>query len=91
HSAGGARDTRARRPRALIVAYACEPGRGSEPGAGWGVVRAVSEFADCTVLVGPEHAAGIRRWESTQHTSSRTRSLTFVTVPEPAWLPRAPR
>ena len=31
----------ARRKRLLVFAYACEPGRGSEPGAGWGLVRAL--------------------------------------------------
>lgn len=70
-----------RRPRILVFAYACEPGRGSEPGAGWGVVRALSEFADCTVLVGPEHLPGIRRWAEAK--VRRTNGLRFVEVPEP--------
>ena len=68
----------ARRPRVLVFAYACEPERGSEPGAGWGLVQSVSEFADCVVLVGPEHGPGIRRqalrWEG---------SIEFVEIPEP--------
>ena len=46
----------------LVFAYACEPGRGSEPGAGWGIVRALAQVAHCTVLVGPEHGPGIDRW-----------------------------
>lgn len=69
------------RPRALVFAYACEPERGSEPGAGWGVVWALSDFADCVVLVGPEHGDGIRRWEARE---SRP-GLHFVEVPEPRW------
>ena len=69
------------RPRVVVFAYACEPGRGSEPGAGWGLVRAVSGFADCTVLVGPEHLPGIRAWEK----AHRSESLRFVEVPEPSW------
>lgn len=68
-----------RRPRALVFAYAAEPGRGSEPAAGWGLVRAIGEFADGVVLVAPEHAAGIREWQS-QHPAG---GLTFVEVPEP--------
>ena len=52
------------RPRLLVFAYACEPGRGSEPGAGWGLVTALAGFADCTVLVAPEHMPAIRRWEA---------------------------
>ena len=45
--------------RLLVFAYACEPGRGSEPGAGWGLVHAASSFANCTILIGPEHTAAI--------------------------------
>src|SRR5215218_4230889 len=69
------------RPRVLVFAFACEPGRGSEPGAGWGTVRALSTFADCVVLVGPEHAAGISRWQA----SGGRPGLTFVVVPEARW------
>lgn len=67
------------RPRVLVFAYACEPGRGSEPGAGWGLVRTVADFADCVVLVGPEHIPGIRSWES----GNTTRAISVVEVPEP--------
>ena len=70
-----------RRPEALVVAYACEPGRGSEPGAGWGLVRAASEFANCTILVGPEHVPGIRAWEA----SHGGEPFEFIEVPEPGW------
>ena len=70
-----------------MFAYACEPGRGSEPGAGWGLVRALATFADCTILVGPEHIPAIRRWEADQ----RDASLEFVEVPEPWWAHREPR
>jgi glycosyltransferase involved in cell wall biosynthesis len=69
-----------RRPRVLVFAYACEPDKGSEPGAGWGLVRALSEFAECVVLVGPEHGPGLRqRRELLGDTGA-----TFVEVPEPA-------
>lgn len=72
-----------RRPRVLVFAYACEPGRGSEPGAGWGLVRAAAEFADCVVLVAPEHTQGITRWQ-TEHPDSTIR---FVEVHEPSVAP----
>ena len=68
-----------RRPRMLVFAYACEPDRGSEPGAGWGLVRTLATFADCVVLVGPEHAAGLHRRDA-QATGS---ALRFVEIPEP--------
>ncbi len=73
------------RPRVLVFAYSCSPGRGSEPGVGWGVVRGVAKFADCTVLVGPEHSRRLADWGK-QH---GTASLTFVEVPEPALAPWA--
>ena len=67
--------------RVLVVAYACEPGRGSEPGAGWGLVRAVRSFAECTVLVAPEHTAEIRRHDANHPDPG----LSFVEVAEPRW------
>lgn len=69
------------RPRVLVFAYACEPGRGSEPGAGWGIVRALASFADCTVLVGPEHTARIAELEA----GGLDGRLSFVEVAEPGW------
>jgi glycosyltransferase involved in cell wall biosynthesis len=68
-------------PRILVFAYACEPGRGSEPGAGWGVVRSLAQVAHCTVLVGPEHVPGIDLWAA----SFPSGNLTFVHVGEPWW------
>jgi glycosyltransferase involved in cell wall biosynthesis len=76
-----------RRPRVLVFAYACEPDRGSEPGAGWGLVRTLATFADCTVLVGSEHRAGIARWEA-EHASA---ALQFVEVGDPWWTPHERR
>ncbi len=35
-----------RKLRVLISAYACEPGKGSEPGVGWNWVRMISEIVD---------------------------------------------
>jgi glycosyltransferase involved in cell wall biosynthesis len=77
----------AKRPRLLVVAYACEPDRGSEPAAGWGIVSTLSTFADCTVLVGPEHVSSIRRWES-EHS---VKGLEFVEVGERWWSPPSRR
>ena len=67
------------RPRVLVFAYACEPGRGSEPGAGWGLVRTVATFARCVVLVGPEHLPGIEAWQA----DNPGDPTCFVSVPEP--------
>ncbi len=36
--------------RLLATAYACEPNRGSEPGAGWALARSLASFADTHVI-----------------------------------------
>jgi glycosyltransferase involved in cell wall biosynthesis len=43
-------DDRAVRPRILVVAYACEPGAGSESGAGWVWSRMLARIADVWVV-----------------------------------------
>lgn len=66
--------------RVLIFAYACEPNMGSEPGAGWGLVRTIAEYADeCVVLVASPHIQAIRDWEAS-HGSTK---ITFIEVSEP--------
>ncbi len=69
------------RPRVLVFAYACEPGRGSEPGVGWSLVQSVARFADPVVLVGPEHIEAIRAWQE----ASPDSPLQFELVDEPGW------
>jgi glycosyltransferase involved in cell wall biosynthesis len=76
-----------KQPRMLIFAYACEPARGSEPAAGWGLVQAAREIADCTVLVGPEHSQGI----DLARTMRPSHNVSFVEIPEPWWAPLAQR
>src|SRR5438105_11898489 len=48
-----------RRPKVLLCAYSCEPGRGSEPGIGWNVLRALSERNDVWLLTRPHSGAKI--------------------------------
>lgn len=38
------------KPRVLISAYACEPGKGSEPGVGWNWVINLAPFCELTVV-----------------------------------------
>ncbi|HZF67019.1 MAG TPA: glycosyltransferase family 4 protein [Gemmatirosa sp.] len=45
--------------RILVAAYACSPGRGSEPGVGWHVARAAAERAEVWVLTMPDNRAAI--------------------------------
>ncbi len=49
---------------------------GSEHGAGWGVVTALSEFSDVTVLTGSRHIDEIREWEAT----TGSEGMTFIEV-----------
>jgi len=39
-----------KRIRVLIIAYACEPNRGSEPGTGWNVATGLAKYCDVTVV-----------------------------------------
>lgn len=41
---------RVTRLKVLISAYACEPGKGSEPGVGWSVAREMARYHDVWVL-----------------------------------------
>jgi len=50
------------RPRVLVLAFACEPHGGSEPGAGWAVARSVAEIADVVILTRPHHHETIQKW-----------------------------
>lgn len=45
--------------RVLLSAFACHPGRGSEPGVGWGVVQAVSREHEAWVLTDAANRPGI--------------------------------
>ncbi len=63
------------------MAYECEPGAGSEAGAGWALVRAALEAADCRVLVGPRHEAALRAWAGAHPGAG----LEVEVVPDVAW------
>ena len=52
----------ARSPRVLLVAYACDPCRGSEGGVGWNRAVQAARFFDTTVICEEtEFAEGVRR------------------------------
>lgn len=48
--------------RVLISAYACEPGKGSEPGVGWNLVRRMTENHDVVVVTRENNRSAIE-WE----------------------------
>ena len=51
----------ARRLRVLMSAYACEPGRGSEPGLGWNWVLQAARFHEVWVLTRADNRDAIER------------------------------
>ncbi|HSJ71076.1 MAG TPA: glycosyltransferase [Acidimicrobiia bacterium] len=67
----------------LVINYLCVPGRGSERGAGWGMLMALQAFGRCTVVTAPESAEAIHRWNA-EHPDRRVES---VTIGEPRLAP----
>jgi glycosyltransferase involved in cell wall biosynthesis len=51
--------------KVLIIAYACEPNRSSEPGVGWNFVKEISSFMDVTVLTRANNRSSIELKENT--------------------------
>jgi glycosyltransferase involved in cell wall biosynthesis len=45
-----------KRLKVLLSAYSCEPGRGSERGVGWNVVREIANYHDVWVLTRPDES-----------------------------------
>jgi glycosyltransferase involved in cell wall biosynthesis len=66
----------------LISAYSCEPGRGSEPGVGWNVVRAVAEHHQVWVLTRPDESKDIIEAELARNPVP---NLHFVYFTLPFW------
>jgi glycosyltransferase involved in cell wall biosynthesis/thymidylate kinase len=49
------------RKKVLVSAYACEPGRGSEPGVGWRMCEAISRECDAWIITRKNNRAAIER------------------------------
>jgi glycosyltransferase involved in cell wall biosynthesis len=47
--------------KVLVSAYACEPGKGSEPGSGWNWVRQIARFEECWVITRANQREAIER------------------------------
>src|SRR5262245_54811157 len=72
------------RPRILMVAYACRPGEGSEPGMGWNrAVQAAKEFDTWVLCEQWRGEVAIRAYRL--HWGD-VPGLHFVFVPRPFWL-----
>jgi glycosyltransferase involved in cell wall biosynthesis len=70
------------RLRVLVSAYSCEPGRGSEPGVGWNMARALSAHHDVWVMTRTSSRASIERRSERQP----IRGLRFIYFDLPPWL-----
>jgi glycosyltransferase involved in cell wall biosynthesis/thymidylate kinase len=51
----------ASRKKVLVSAYACEPGRGSEPGVGWRMCEAISRECDAWIITRKNNKGPIER------------------------------
>jgi glycosyltransferase involved in cell wall biosynthesis len=72
-------------PNILAFAYACEPGKGSEPGAGWAMVRVAARMGPTWVVTRANNREAIEAAVSTVPEKDR---LTFVYVDLPQRLIR---
>lgn len=69
-------------PRILAFAYACEPGKGSEPGAGWSWARMLAELGETWVITRANNAPAI---EAILPATKTQHELHFVYVDLPPW------
>ncbi|KAB8320258.1 glycosyltransferase family 4 protein [Tolypothrix campylonemoides VB511288] len=66
----------------LMSAYSCEPGKGSEPGVGWNVVRAVAKYHEVWVLTRPDEGREVIEAELARNPIP---NLHFVYFTLPIW------
>src|SRR4249919_338260 len=68
--------------RILALAYACEPGKGSEPGTGWMWSRLLARLGDTTVITRRNNRSAIE--PALTHTPEASH-LTFEYIDLPQW------
>ena len=68
--------------RILAIAYACEPGKGSEPAVGWAWGRMLARLGETWVITRANNRAGIEENLSSLPSSERPR---FIYVDLPPW------
>jgi glycosyltransferase involved in cell wall biosynthesis len=64
--------------RVLLSAYACEPGKGSEPGVGWKWTRGLSERVELTVLTRSNNRESILREVAASPDNDPLRQVRFL-------------
>jgi glycosyltransferase involved in cell wall biosynthesis len=75
----------------ILSAYACEPGKGSEPGVGWRWVEGLSGRVDLTVLTRSNNREGIQREIGARGEGDPLRGVRFLYYDLPAPLRRLKR
>ena len=68
--------------RILVSAYSCEPGKGSEPGAGYALARAAAEIGPCVVLTRENNLASLQAAFESRPT---THPVRLVGLDGPGW------
>lgn len=66
----------------LVSAYSCEPGKGSEPGAGYSLARAAAEIGPCVVLTRQNN---IESLQAAFASSPTTHPVRLVGLDGPGW------
>ena len=79
--AASARDRRAL--RLLLSLYTCEPEKGSEPGAGYALLRAAAAFGECWVLT---RSNNLTQLKSAFAAAPSAYPVHFIGVEGPRWL-----
>ena len=76
------KDQQSARPKVLLSCYACEPGRGSEPGVGWNWAMAMAEKFDVVVLTRSNNRSVLEQALQAKPVDS----LSFLYYDLPSWV-----
>ncbi len=71
-----------RRLKVLVSAYACEPGKGSEPAVGWNQAREIAKFHDVWVITRANNRRAIEKALS----ATPIKNLHWIYCEVPPWL-----
>ncbi len=71
--------------RVLVSAYACEPGKGSESGVGWGWSNALAAHVDLTVVTRVNHRQVIDAWYELNDPEGHVPRPKFEYYDPPKW------
>jgi glycosyltransferase involved in cell wall biosynthesis len=70
----------------LFIAFACEPGRGSEMGVGWAAVRGAATHRPVHVICHEESRPGFEKYLANPSERHHPITATFVSIPSLSWM-----